>query len=103
MAGQTLLTNLVGLICVFLMGYLKIQNIVTCIIFGAARIVLMYTNLSSIALISQIRYYIAWKASRAEVYSKNILQCMVGIVYGFIWVSGIIVFPIIAYFGGEYI
>ena len=37
MAGQTLLTNLVGLICVFLMGYLKIQNIVSCIIFGAAR------------------------------------------------------------------
>ena len=81
MAGQTLLTNIIGLICVFFMSYLKIQNMVTCIIFGAARFVLLYTNLTSIALISQIRYYIARKASRAEVYSKNFLQCVVGIVY----------------------
>ena len=99
MAGQTLLTNIIGLICVFFMSYLKIQNMVTCIIFGAARFVLLYTNLTSIALISQIRYYIARKASRAEVYSKNFLQCVVGIVYVILWLSGIIVFPFIAYFG----
>ena len=99
MAGQTLLTNIIGLICVFFMSYLKIQNMVTCIIFGAARFVLLYTNLTSISLISQIRYYIARKASRTEVYSKNFLQCVVGIVYVILWLSGIIVFPFIAYFG----
>ena len=99
MAGQTLLTNLVGFICVFSMGFLRIQNLVTCIMFGASRFILFYTNLASIALISQIRFYVAWKSSRAEVYNKKYLQCMVLFIYVFLWIFGSIIFPILGYFG----
>ena len=77
MAVQSFLANLTYLTCTLIVSYYQVKNIVSCAIILLAKAVRRIGVLFSLALISQIRYYIALKTSQTKSYKKSFLKYII--------------------------
>ena len=77
MAAQSFLANLTYLIFTLIMSYYEIKTIVSCAIILLSKAVRRIGILLSLALISQIRYYIALRTSQTKSYKKSILKYII--------------------------
>ena len=68
MAIQDFVCNFALAICTSLMYFWRLQNIATCLVSYTSYCIIRVGTLTSLALISQVRYYIALKTFHKKVY-----------------------------------
>ena len=81
MAALCFLSNLIFLICTFVVSFWQIENIASCFIVQLTKGIRRFGVLISIALISQIRYHIALKTSQNKMYNKDTLKYIIIAVF----------------------
>ena len=81
MAGGSFISNLISYVSLILMLFWKFQNFTTCAVIQITRTVDFFNILVSLALISQVRYYIAVKTAQIKAYNKKTLQYIIIAVY----------------------
>ena len=77
MAALNFLSNLTFLICTLVVSIWQFENVTSCVIIQFTKGIRRFGVLISIALISQIRYYIALKTSQSKTYKKNTLKYII--------------------------
>ena len=79
MAALNFISNLIFLICTctLVVSFWQVENVTSCIISQFTKAIRRFGVLISIALISQIRYYIALKTSQNRMYKKNTLKYII--------------------------
>ena len=81
MAGGSFISNLISFVSLILMCFWKFQSFTTCAMIQITRTVNYFNILISLALISQVRYYIAVKTSQIKVYNKKTLRYIIATIY----------------------
>ena len=81
MAGGSFISNLIVSVNISLMYFWQLQNFITCSLNRISLSVNYFNILVSLALISQVRYYIAVKTSQIKAYKKKILHYIIATVY----------------------
>ena len=81
MAGGSFISNLIAFVNLILMFFWQLQNFPTCTMNRIITITNYFHILISLALISQVRYYIAVKTSQIKTYKKKTLQIMIATIY----------------------
>ena len=82
MAGGSFICNLIVSVNISLMYFWSLQNlIITCTMNRISHTVNYFNIIVSLALISQVRYYIAVKTSQIKAYNKKSLHYIIAAVY----------------------
>ena len=81
MAGGSFISNFISFVSCILMLFLKFQSFTTCAVIQITRMIDNFNILTSLALISQVRYYIAVKTAQIKAYNKKTLQYIIIAVY----------------------
>ena len=95
MAGGSFISNFIAFVNLTLMIFWQLQNFTTCTMSRIVTIVNYFNILISLALISQVRYYIAVKTSQIKAYKKETLKYIIALVY-ILSFGGVITAKIIA-------
>ena len=81
MSGVNLISNLITLVNVILMYFWNLQNLTTCTMNTLSFTISYFNTIISLAVISQVRYYITTKTSQIRTYSKQKLKHIIVAVY----------------------
>ena len=68
MTGQYFVMSIIGFVCTHLLTVWHLRNFTICMVYGMTRLISRFGNLTSLALISQVRYFIALKVSQSKAY-----------------------------------
>ena len=96
MAGQTLTMSLIGAICTSLIAFLDIKSFVNCTIYVVSRFFMHAFNFASIAMISQIRYFIANQSANGNTIKWKSIHQMVVLCYFLLILGGCGLLPMLA-------
>ena len=96
MAGQTLTMSLIGAICTSLIAFLEIKSFVNCTIYVVSRFFMHAFNFASIAMISQIRYFIANQSANGNTIKWKRIHQMVVLCYFLLILGGCGLLPMLA-------
>ena len=94
MAGGSFFSQLIASVNISLMYFWQLQNFISCIINPISQAANYFNIVISLALISQVRYYIAVKTSQIKAYKKKTLHYIIATVY-ILSLSGAIIVTII--------
>ena len=97
--GEMLAMNIIGLFTFAYMTIWQDHNFFPCTIFAVTRYFNYQALSASIALVSQIRFYIGWKASKTKKYSKTLIRSISVAVYVFGPICSTIGYLILANYG----
>ena len=100
MAGGSFFSHLIVSVNISLMYFWQLQNFISCTMNRISQTANYFNILISLALISQVRYYIAVKTSQIKAYKKKTLHYIVATVY-ILSLSGAIIITIIGVLYGR--
>ena len=100
MAGGNFFCHLIVSVNISLMYFWQLQNFISCTMNRISQTANYFNIVISLALISQVRYYIAVKTSQIKAYKKKTLHYIIATVY-ILSLSGAIIVTIIGILYGK--